>query len=262
MAHDLGLRIWRIMATGLSFAIFGMGGIVLGFLVLPSLNFVYKRNPQKRTQIARRIVQKSFQAFVALMKSLGLLKLEISGIEKLRQQGQLILANHPSLIDIVILISLIPNADCVIKAGVFKNFFMRGPVLATNYVCNDSGPSTIDRCIKSLNEGGNLVIFPEGTRTPSHGAPKLQRGAAHIAIRGERDITPIRIAVSPPSLGKNVPWWHMQHQMQFSIDIQDIISVKPFLLGAGAEARATRQLTDYLFQFFFKGQPDYASTRT
>jgi 1-acyl-sn-glycerol-3-phosphate acyltransferase len=63
----------------------------------------------------------------------------------------------------------------------------------------------------------DLIIFPEGTRTPADGLIRLKRGAAHIAIRGGRNVTPVVICCTPPTLSKSDKWWRMPARpMQFS----------------------------------------------
>ena len=47
-------RGWRILATGFSFAVFGMGGLLLQVLVFPVLNLLV-RQPERRVRAARAI---------------------------------------------------------------------------------------------------------------------------------------------------------------------------------------------------------------
>ena len=72
---------------------------------------------------------------------------QIEGGERLQRDGLLVLANHPTLIDVVCLISLLPNADCVVKRAVARNPFMRGPVRAAGYISNDDGAGLVDDCV-------------------------------------------------------------------------------------------------------------------
>lgn len=239
-----------MFASTLVFSLFGIIGLLLA-LTSPLLSLAFWRSKTQKVQIARQIVRFAFASLVALMRGLALLSYEISGRERLNRSGLLILANHPSLIDVVFLIALVPNANCVIKRGVRRNPFMRGVVLATNYICNDSGAQLIDDCVQSLRDGNNLIIFPEGTRTPITGVPKLLRGAANIAVRGARDITPVVIHTNSTSLGKGVPWWHMPQRMQFKFDVREDIAALPFLQNPGGEALATRRLTEFLQHYFF-----------
>src|SRR5690606_42122790 len=108
--------------------------------------------------------------------------------------------HRPPLIAVVFLVALVPEADCVVKASLAKNPFTRGPIRATGYICNDSGPELIRACIDSVQAGNSLILFPEGTRTPVSGPMRLQRGTAYIAVRGPCDITPVRIHCEPLSL--------------------------------------------------------------
>lgn len=243
--------LWRMLASTLSFVVFGLVGVVLALTLFPILQLVFRHKKAQKVKLARQFVQYAFASFLVLMRVLRLLSYEISGRERLNRGGLLILANHPSLIDVVFLIALVPNANCVIKRGVRRNPFMRGVVIATDYICNDSGAKLIDDCVQSLRAGSNLIIFPEGTRTPITGVPKLHRGAANIAVRGARDITPVVIHTNSISLGKGVPWWHLPQRMRFRLDIREDIAILPYRHRPGGEALATRRLTEFLHHYFF-----------
>ncbi|POZ60252.1 lysophospholipid acyltransferase family protein [Chromobacterium alticapitis] len=252
---------WRLFATAIAFAVFGLGGVLFSLTVFPLLILLI-RAPETRIRVARRAVQLSFAGFVGLMRALGLLSYRIIGAKKLDRPGLLILANHPTLIDVVFLISLLPNADCVVKSSLARNPFTRGPVRASGYICNDSSEGLIQDCIASLRAGNNLVIFPEGTRTPLGGSMKLQRGAANIAVRGQRDITPVTIRCEPRSLAKGVPWWRIPAQpMRFTIEVRDDLTVEPFIRDSG-EAIAARSLTHHLHDFFLRQANPHANPGT
>jgi hypothetical protein len=181
---------WRVFGTGLSFAAFGLGGLLLGVLVMPVL--LLMRDPVVRRRRARRGPGRLCQPPAADARA-GVMTYQIEGGERLQRDGLLVLANHPTLIDVVCLISLLPNADCVVKRAVACNPFMRGPVRAAGYISNDDGAGLVDDCVAAVHAGGTLVIFPEGTRSVPGQPPRLQRGAANIAVRGRLDITPVRI---------------------------------------------------------------------
>jgi 1-acyl-sn-glycerol-3-phosphate acyltransferase len=245
---------WRVVGTGLSFLAFGVGGLVLRLCVIPPLQWAV-RDPLRRKQRIRRLVQRSFAAHVGLMRRLGVLTYEIRGRERLQRNGLLILANHPTLIDVVFLVSLLPNADCVVKSAVARNPFMRGPVRAAGYVSNEDGAGLVDDCIAAVRAGGNLVIFPEGTRTTPGQPLRLQRGAANIAVRGRLDITPVRLSCSPLTLGKGEKWYRVpSRRFHVVVDVQEDLPIAQFLDGVdpatGGEAVAARRLTDFLAHYF------------
>ncbi len=253
-------RWWRIGATGFSFAGFGIGGLVLGAVVFPLL-LVIVRHHERRSALARCAIHHLFRLFVALICGLGLCSLEVRGRERLQRRGLLILASHPSLIDVVFLMSLVRDADCIIKAALLRNPFTRGPVRAAGFVCNDSGPGLIDDCVASVRAGNNLIVFPEGTRTPP-GATlgRLQRGAANLAVRGALAITPVRITCSQQMLGKTDKWWRVPRRAgHFVIDVGDDIPVASHLAEAGAQALAARRLNDELARHLAAERPHAAA---
>lgn len=252
-------RWWRVVATGFCFAVFGLGGLVVRCVFYPLLILLVK-DPERRIAISQSAIHYAFKWFVALMAGVGVLTYEVRGMEKLQRHGLLVLANHPSLIDVVFLISFIEKADCIVKEQLMRNPFTRGPIRAAGFITNNSGPGLIDDCIRSLRSGNNLVIFPEGTRTPISGSVRLQRGAANVAVRGALNITPVHIQCSRPMLTKGVPWWKVPaRRPHFTIEVREDIEITPFCEVANSEALAARQLTDYLSEQLFR-RPVSAST--
>lgn len=200
-------HLWRILATGICFGYFGLGGLCLTLFVFP-LQKIFVQNKPKQKQLARTTVHHTFKWFISFMASVGVFKFDLESALKLKDlQGHLILANHPSLIDVVVLISIIPNADCVVKAHLFKNPFIRGVVKNTGYISNADPEGLLLDCKATLAAGNNLIIFPEGTRSQPGKKLKFQRGAANIALRCQANIAYVLIDVCPPSLTKSVAWY-------------------------------------------------------
>jgi 1-acyl-sn-glycerol-3-phosphate acyltransferase len=240
-------RFWRVFATGFCFSVFGIGGLLLRVAVFP-LFVLIVRHHRRRSALARATIRATFRVFVGLLCRIGVCSLQIEGRERLERRGLLILANHPSLIDVVFLMSLVEHADCIVKGTLVRNPFTRGPVRAAGWVCNDSGPALIDDCIASLRAGNNLIIFPEGTRTPAgQSIGKLQRGAANLAVRGGFAVTPVRIHSAPRMLAKGVPWWRVPPRRgHFRIEVGEDIAVGAHLADQGAQALAARRLNEEL----------------
>lgn len=242
-------RGWRVVASGLGFATFGLGGVVLGGIGVPLLHLLVRDRARRRI-FARKAIHLGFRVFVGWMRLFGVLRYEVIDHWRLQRRGLLVLANHPTLIDVVFLISLIPDADCVVRSGLFHNAFIGAPARAADYISNDSGAGLVEDCIESLRAGNNLVMFPEGTRTRPGQPMCLQRGAANIAVRGARDITPVRIHCEPLMLPKGRPWWQVPaRRPQFTIRVEEDIAIAPFLI-AGEEARCARGLTGFLRDYF------------
>lgn len=251
-------RYWRVFATGLSFVAFGIGGLLLRVVIFPLLNMLVRKREQ-RIGRARGIIKVTFQCFVGFMQMLGVLRYEIVGQERLERDGLLILANHPTLIDTVFLMAIVRRADCIVKAGLWNNPFTRGPVQAAGYINNDQGLDLVEDCIASLRGGNNLIIFPEGTRTPANGQIDLRRGAANIAVRGRRDVTPVVIHCEPMTLGKGEKWWQVPaRRVRFRIEVREDIRIDSFVADGASEVMAARHLTQYLQNYFTEEKRQHA----
>jgi len=215
---------WRLFATAFSFALFGLGGVLLRTVVFP-VQRLCGGTPRNRQRRARRTIHHSFRLFVRIMRTLGILTLEVRGMERLGKPGQMIIANHPSLLDVVLLIGLIPEANCIVKHGLARNAFTRGPIAAGGYITNDESVEMFERAVQILHEGETLIVFPEGTRTPFDAMPRFHRGACAIALRGARCVTPVVIKMTPRSLGKGEPWYRIApSRMRYLIEVGEDIA--------------------------------------
>lgn len=146
-------------------------------------------------------------AFLWWMKFLGVVDYDFHADELRRARGKIIIANHPTLIDVVALIALTKWADCVVKAELFRNPFIRAIIRSTGYISNSDPNLLIADCESSLAQGNNLIIFPEGTRTGADQVIKFQRGAANIALRTGASFLALAIECKPRTLRKGEPWF-------------------------------------------------------
>jgi 1-acyl-sn-glycerol-3-phosphate acyltransferase len=250
----------RVFARGICFGVFGLGALLLNGLAFPLLK-IFIHSTKKRTTISKAWMHYLFRLFVGLMRALNTLSLEVKGAERLQRQGLLIVANHPSLIDAVLLISLIKQADCVVKSHLQHNWLTKATVVNTGYLCNDRGFELLQEAIFSMHSGNNVIVFPEGTRTLLATPGKsLQRGAAHLAVRGGVNITPIRIKCTPPTLLKGEPWYKVPiKRSHFVIEVCQDIEVAHFRQTSPSAAIATRRLTAHLADFF-SWDPEHATS--
>jgi 1-acyl-sn-glycerol-3-phosphate acyltransferase len=247
-------RLYRIPVTGLCFATFGLGGLLLGLTAFPLLQLLV-RDADRRVRWSRELIRQCFRLFIEMMRFGGVVDTHIEGAERLQRRGLLILASHPTLVDVVALISVTPYADCVVKAALVRNPFTRFPVRACNFILNHGGADLLGDCQASLHAGGNLVIFPEGTRSKPGQPLQLQRGAAQLALRAGVAITPVRIRCEPLGLTKGRPWWKTHDRpMRLTLQVGEDLPVQPFLDAAHGEfPLAARRLTGYLRDYFEHG---------
>ncbi len=133
-------RIVRLITTAISFAIFGLGGLILALIVFPLL-FLFIRDHKKRAAIAQACLHRLFWLYVRIMQAMGTLTFECDHPEILRDlKGAIVIANHPSLLDVVFLMSFMRHTRAVVKSSIWRNPFMRGVVIAADYIPNSEDP--------------------------------------------------------------------------------------------------------------------------
>jgi 1-acyl-sn-glycerol-3-phosphate acyltransferase len=237
-------RFWRQCGTGVSFALFGVGGLFLAGIVFPLINLLY-RDRARREAAAQHTVHATWKFFVWVMVSLRVIDFESEGSDILRREtGTLVIANHPSLIDVVLIMSLMDRTQCVVKSGVWNNPFMRGAIRATNYIPNLGDPErTLADCVAALKAGNNLVIFPEGSRTVPGKPMHLERGFANIAIRAGAPIRLVTVSCTPPTLRKGEKWYQSPlGRPLFRVRVRERMEAGS-LSGQEIPSRAARDLT-------------------
>jgi 1-acyl-sn-glycerol-3-phosphate acyltransferase len=245
-------RCWRILGTGISFATFMTGGLFMTLTVFPVVR-TWPGPKEVKGRRIRRLVQLSFVAFVRWMTFLGVMhKPKIEGLENVARTGPcLIIANHPTLIDVVLLVSLIRDCNCVVKRALWEHFFLGGVVRAAEYIPNDDGPQLIESCRRGFKQGRPLIIFPEGTRSPEIGTHPFSRGAAQFALRAEARVVPVVIVSSPPTLMKHQRWHEVPDRVfQLTLRFHPAAVVPAEILGKEELPKRVRALTRHFEGFF------------
>lgn len=218
-------RILRLITTGISFAFFGIGGLLLALVYFPLMRlFVW--NAEKRAKISQKSVHLAFRLFIEFMRVMGTVSYEIHGADKLKSvRGTVIVANHPSLLDVVFMMAFLRRTRAVVKESVATNPFMGGVIRSSNYIPNTGDPEAlIEACAEALQEGANLCIFPEGSRTPIGEKVKYQRGFSYVALKSKAPVLIVTIEVTPPSLRKGEPWYSIpEKRAHWVIRVHDTI---------------------------------------
>ena len=242
-------RGWRLIFTGLSFSLFGIGSLVLGGIIFSIIHVIYPK--LKAERLCRYGVCLAFRAFIGFMHYTGVLRFELTNEKTLPEPGQLIIANHPSLIDVIFIIAQVPDAFCVVKESAWRNPFMKFIMLTTGYIQNSSPESFIDDCATVLKRGDTLVMFPEGTRTKPNKPLKFRKGAARIALAAGKSITPVHIYLDPTTLTKGEPWFHLpKNRICFYMCVGDLIEPQSVVSLEDDHQKQVKTLTQYFVNYF------------
>ncbi|RDH45687.1 lysophospholipid acyltransferase family protein [Zooshikella ganghwensis] len=246
---------WRIVATGFGFALFGIGGLFIALVIFPFILVNAKSKDQRKLK-AQALISKSFRFFISILRSLGVLTLTTANIEKLKSDsGIMVIANHPTLLDVVLLISYLPRVDCVVKEALWHNPFLKRVVQTAGYISNSTPEQLLDDCVDTLKRGNNLLIFPEGTRTEPGKPEVFRRGAANIALRAQVSVRLVYISCQPSALSKSHRWYQVpKRKMHFTIKVGDCLETSNFITKNEPLSISARRLTQYLQKCYRQGE--------
>jgi len=247
----------QVVRTALGFAIFGAMAPLLGLVALP-LARIRSRDGLERALWMQRLAHRAARIFMGLIDTLGAVKSQGYGMDRLGEPGpKLVVANHPTLIDVLALLAYMPQADLIVSQARAGNPFLRRLVAACGYLRNDGGPAVVGECVDRIRAGRSLIVFPEGTRSPRRGLHRLQRGAAHIALRAPCDLLPVVVTCDPPAFGKGQKWYDLPDRaVRLTLRVGEPIATEALLESAARGMPlpvAARRLTSQLRETFEKG---------
>jgi 1-acyl-sn-glycerol-3-phosphate acyltransferase len=240
---------WRTLVTSGCFVAFAVCGVLFSVLVYPLLCLLGER----RHAPAKWLVHKFFWSIVAVLRVSGCMRLETAGLEQLRKAGAvLVIANHPTYIDFVVLLSLMPRANCVVKSDHWDNPVFGGMVRAAGFVRSSRADQLAEDCTQVLERGDPLILFPEGTRSDPGAPVRFRRGAGYVAVKSGKPIVPVVLQCEPPTLNKHSRWYQVPPRpFHYSVGVRDILRADALAdTGQGCAVSAARTLTVALEGYF------------
>jgi 1-acyl-sn-glycerol-3-phosphate acyltransferase len=166
----------------------------------------------RRDAIGRAGIAYGYRFYWRCARASGLMRLEADALDVLRDHsgGLIIAANHPSLLDALMLVARLPRSVCVMKGELMRNIFLGAGARLAGYIVNDSPRQMIRAAVDSLRAGGQLIVFPEGTRSPTpQRVHPFRPGLTLIAQRAGVPIQTVLIETDSPYLGKGWPLWRL-----------------------------------------------------
>ena len=237
--------------------VFGVGAVILAVFVFPFIR-LFTLHRKDFGVVARAYVSHTFRVFLGFLNLLHVSIRKVENEDDYRNiHSKIIIANHPSLLDFVYIMSLVPNSTCIVRGGLTKTP-LRG-VIKQAYITNTT--TFEDMCVeckKLTDMGCNVIIFPEGTRTPRHGKNNYKKGAARIALYCGCDVQPIFIGGSDKyGLGKHDPLWSYNHVEPYLYDFKKLPVISIDEYKDLSEPIAAKRLTDKMEQVLKSAGDDY-----
>jgi 1-acyl-sn-glycerol-3-phosphate acyltransferase len=227
-------RALRTLLVALCFAGFWSGAVAIGWLWLPIAG-LWPGSRAERMHRLHRVVRRGFRLFHAVMHALRLYH-RTSPAPSLRPAGSpvVLVANHPTLCDVTSIASLFPDVVAVARPSFAANPLLGRLVRGCGFV--PTGAHLLGDCLERLRMGFDVLVFPEGTRSPRGGAlHPFHRGAFELAARAGVPIVLLKLTCVPPALSKGLPIWKVSDHMA-------VLTVEPFDIidpaATGLDSRA------------------------
>jgi len=230
-------RFIRMMLTGVAFLLFIAGSGMISWLLIP----LQKRknrglNPLQQRHNWISFFQNIFRGSVRMMELLGLHTMEAAPLPKdfPHDRAFVLIANHPTLIDVLFIRAVVPGVTCLVKSSLFHQPQLRRILEAAgDFPAPPPAPlqigttSVLDTLVKRLKAGFPVMLFPEGTRSPMWSLHRFRRGGVEAACRAGVPIVPVFIWSDPPTLKKGHPWYRVPNRkVRFKLDFFPIIETE------------------------------------
>jgi 1-acyl-sn-glycerol-3-phosphate acyltransferase len=183
----------------------------------------------------------------------------------LRADGPaIVVANHPTYLDVMVLLSLTPRACCVVKNAHWSNPCFWGIVRSAEYVSNADPAELIEAGARQLAAGYTMIIFPEGTRSPApNRLHAFSRGFAHMALKAGAPIVPVLMDCDPPAFTKQMRWYDVPARaFRMRVNVLEPLGVEQLAAHDTTPALAARSVTSAVEAHITQHLVDYGFFKT
>jgi len=179
----------------------------------------------------------------------------VRGREKIDpRETYVMVANHLSLLDILVLFRIFRHFKWVSKIENFKIPCIGWNMYLNRYIPlrrgnRDSIVQMMEACAKTLAEGNSVMMFPEGTRSRNGVLQPFKTGAFELALRSNRPLLPIVVEGTSDALPKSGFVLRGRHPIR--VTVLDPIPVERF---RGLDAKALTEQTREIFVEYLDGR--------
>lgn len=208
-ANRLGnVRLTLVTITSLFYWSFcALCFLLIGALLLPL------RRQRRVHQLGQLWFKRALTGYVHILSGFGIADCDYTGFEKLRHQtgGYVVAPNHPSMWDVVFLLSKLDPMTCVFKASLIFNPMFSGGAMLAGLIPNTPPLRMVKRAVDVLESGERVLFFPEGTRTRKHEGllNPLQGSMGLIAKYSQVPVWPVLVQTDTDYLSKGWPVWRL-----------------------------------------------------
>jgi 1-acyl-sn-glycerol-3-phosphate acyltransferase len=204
-------RGFKIFRGALIFTGFYLSGAFYGWFLLPLIS-LFTRDPLLRMRRNQRVVSAGFRLTLDWLRWWRIFTFNSRKVlPGLPDHPVIVVANHPTTIDVVAVLSVYREASVVVKRKIWTDPLLRRLFRYCGHIDGGDGSmesnvALLEAVQERLRQGISVVIFPEGTRSPVNGLGNMFKGAFAVASTTQTDLLPVVITSNPPALHKEAAW--------------------------------------------------------
>ncbi len=162
-------RLLHTVVMYLLLLLLGLASLAWNLIALAALSAAAGASARARS--AARPSRVIYRVFWSAAAALGILRIDAKALEALRDEpgGLIIAANHPSMLDALLVVAQLPRGVCIMKAALMRNVFLGPGAKLARYICNDSTRDMLRSAVANLREGGAARAVPRGH---AHASPR------------------------------------------------------------------------------------------
>lgn len=231
-------------ALGLLNTVYAFGLFVLGCFMIQLFigsMFLMPISSRRRKELIHGITSWATHAFLKVMVTTKMVN--INDVRETFSKPSIIIANHQSFIDILLLLGLHRKLVMVTNGWVWRSPFFGRIVRYLDFYHTEDGYEKLAESLRTkIDEGYSVIVFPEGTRSADNKIKRFHKGAFYLAEYLKLDIVPILMYGTGLVSSKRQPLY-IKHGLLMS-KILPRIAFDSAEYGEGYKARA-KSITRY-----------------
>ena len=198
---------------------------VLGYTLLGPMGYVsfvcmcwwWRDRPLVLAKRMQTCIQTGFRFTIGWLRWMHVADCRWPGVAESLPDGPcVIVANHPTQLDVLAITACLGRATTIVKPSVFNRRLIRPFLIGAGLL---EGPGqdpislgrVIDDGVQRLRDGMRIYVFPEGSRSPPGRLRPFGRVAFEIACRADVPLVVLGMRCEPPYLSREAPLFRPPH---------------------------------------------------
>ena len=231
VVYGLPLAIWRGLTTILR-TIYSLLFFLVAVIIANPIAMLYSLLVKDQEMRRRKLHQILcfFARLVTLWHGIPGVKFSVGNPhEEDFHKPAIIICNHQSHLDLMIMLMLTPKLICLTKDWVWNNPFYGYIIRNAEFYPVSEGTETLMPKLQSLVERGySIAVYPEGTRSQNCSISRFHQGAFHLAQQLELDVLPLILygaGKALPKKGKFLRKWPIRIELEKRLSPSEMLAL-------------------------------------